>query len=285
MNDSPSSSTQPASAIPADDPQRTLTLARPNEDHTLPHIGLVGDTYTILVTGKDTAGRYCLIDTHVPPGGGPPPHRHDFEENFAVLDGEIAVTFRGENSVVRAGESVNVPANAPHSFTNASDKPARLLCLCSPPGVEEFFISLGVPVATRTTLPPKARRGRPGGVQGEGRSARSEISDGASKALTCFRASRRPCHGAALLTVRTLASETFFMVMAMSSSPARPQNFSPSGKIPTPARFLPPPSTSRPRTARAWGNDIVYCLASFILGPGLSHTSPGSQPNKKRDSL
>ena len=55
---------------------------------------------------------------HVPPGGGPPPHRHDFEEMFTVLDGEIEATFRGEKSVVRAGETVNIPANAPHQFQN-----------------------------------------------------------------------------------------------------------------------------------------------------------------------
>jgi len=34
------------------------------------------------VTGKDTAGRYSLIDMYVPPAGGPPPHRHAFEESF-----------------------------------------------------------------------------------------------------------------------------------------------------------------------------------------------------------
>jgi quercetin dioxygenase-like cupin family protein len=72
------------------------------------------------VTGKDTAGRYCLIDMHVPPGGGPPPHRHDFEEMFTVLEGEIDVTFRGETSVALVGESVNVPANAPHAFHNST---------------------------------------------------------------------------------------------------------------------------------------------------------------------
>jgi hypothetical protein len=37
--------------IPADDPKRNLTLARPDN---LLHIGLVGDTYTITVTGEDT---------------------------------------------------------------------------------------------------------------------------------------------------------------------------------------------------------------------------------------
>ena len=58
-------------AIPPDDLSRTLTVARPDQDQSLPHLGLVGDTYTILVTGQDTAGKYTLIDMHVPPGGGP----------------------------------------------------------------------------------------------------------------------------------------------------------------------------------------------------------------------
>ena len=153
MNDSPSTSAQHA-PIPPDDPRRQLALARPDEDENLPHIGLVGDTYTILLTGEDTAGRYCLIDMHVPPGGGPPPHRHDFEEMFSVLEGEIEATFRGEKTTVRAGETVNVPANAPHSFTNASDRPARLLCVCSPAGQERFFLAVGVRVGSRTAPPP-----------------------------------------------------------------------------------------------------------------------------------
>lgn len=96
------------------------------------------------------AGRYCLIDMHVPPGGGPGPHRHDFEEMFTVREGEIAVTFRGATSVARAGETVNIPANAPHSFTNAGDRPARLLCMCTPAGQDEFFRAVGVAVPSRT---------------------------------------------------------------------------------------------------------------------------------------
>ena len=106
------------SALPPDNPQRHLKHARPDQDETLPQIGMVGDTYTILLTGKNTAGRYCLIDMHVPPGGGPAPHRHDFEEMFTVLDGEIEATFRGQKSAVRVGETINIPANAPHAFTN-----------------------------------------------------------------------------------------------------------------------------------------------------------------------
>src|SRR6516225_10287519 len=146
-------SSQAATTIPADDLARSLTLVQ-SDNPNLPHIGLVGDTYTILLAGNDTAGRYCLIDMHVPPGGGPPPHRHDFEEMFSVLEGEIEATFRGEKTIIRAGETVNIPANAPHRFQNKSAQPARLLCLCSPAGQEEFFKEVGVPVATRTTSPP-----------------------------------------------------------------------------------------------------------------------------------
>jgi quercetin dioxygenase-like cupin family protein len=143
------------STVPPDDPRRKLTLARPNGDSKLPSIGIVGDTYTILLTGKDTRGRVFVIAKHVPPGGGPPPHRHDFEESFTMLGGEIEVTFRGVKSVLRAGETANIPANAPHQFQNRTARPARLLCICSPAGQEELFLALGVPVAGRTTPPPK----------------------------------------------------------------------------------------------------------------------------------
>ena len=141
--------------IPADDPYRKLTIARADQDRELPHVGVVGDTYTMLLTGKETNGRYCLIDMFVPPGGGPPPHRHDFEESFTLLEGEILATFRGSQVAVRAGETIHIPANAPHFFVNHGSIPARMLCICSPAGLEEMFLEVGVPVATRTTPPAR----------------------------------------------------------------------------------------------------------------------------------
>ena len=141
-------------AVPPDDLSRHLTLARPDEDNTLPHIGLVGDTYTILVPGEATAGRFTVIDMHIPPGGGPPPHRHDFEETFLLLEGEMEATFRGQKTMVKSGETIHIPANAPHQFKNISARDVRLLCICSPSGQERFFMEMGVMVASRTTAPP-----------------------------------------------------------------------------------------------------------------------------------
>ena len=141
-------------SIPADNLNRRLIVASA-DDPTAVHLGVVGDTYTILVSGEDTAGRYSLIDMYVPPGGGPPPHRHDFEESFTVLEGEIEAMFRGETVSLRAGQVIQIPANAPHQFRNSSARPARLLCICSPAGQEGMFREIGVEVPSRTTVPPK----------------------------------------------------------------------------------------------------------------------------------
>jgi quercetin dioxygenase-like cupin family protein len=45
---------------------------------------------------------------------------------FTILEGEIELTFRGEAQRASAGSTVNIPANAPHSFKNKSNQPVRL---------------------------------------------------------------------------------------------------------------------------------------------------------------
>jgi quercetin dioxygenase-like cupin family protein len=151
MTRSPS---QPESVIPADDPRRKLTVANP-DTVKMRHVSIAGDTYTILVSGDQTAGRYCLIDMHVPAGGGPPPHRHDFEEMFTLLQGELEFTFRGQTSTIRAGSTVNIPANAPHAFKNASGEAVRMHRMASPAGLDTFFLAIGDLVDSRTAPPPK----------------------------------------------------------------------------------------------------------------------------------
>ncbi|MEU8181718.1 cupin domain-containing protein [Micromonospora sp. NPDC049047] len=147
-----------AAGIPDDDPTRSLTVANPDDPATT-YISLAGGTYAILVTGQQTNGQYCLIDMRVPDGGGPPPHRHDFEEMFTILEGEIEFTFRDEKRSVRAGSTVNIPANAPHNFRNVSGAPARMLCMCTPAGQDEYFMRVGDEVASRDAPPPQLTDG------------------------------------------------------------------------------------------------------------------------------
>jgi len=141
------------SELPADDGVRQLTVADPDAA-VLAHVAVVGDTYTILISTEQSAGKYCLIDMLIPAGGGPPPHRHDFEEMFHVLDGSINVTLRDQTTHATVGQTVNVPANVPHSFQNPTATTVRLLCLAAPGGLDEYFQAFGDAVATRTTPAP-----------------------------------------------------------------------------------------------------------------------------------
>jgi len=84
--------TPPEAVIPPDDARRKLTMANP-EDPNMRHISVAGGTYTILVTGEQTGGRYSLIDHARTARRGPPPHRHDFEEMFTILEGRDRVSF------------------------------------------------------------------------------------------------------------------------------------------------------------------------------------------------
>jgi quercetin dioxygenase-like cupin family protein len=134
MNNSAMSTTAP---LAADDPTRELAIAR-SDDEALLHLAVVGDTYTVLLSGEQTAGRFAMLDMLIPPGGGPPPHRHAFEESFRVLAGSIEVQLRDLPPMQLAvGDSVNIPANAPHAFRNTAGEEARLLCTVGPPALSD----------------------------------------------------------------------------------------------------------------------------------------------------
>jgi hypothetical protein len=77
---------QPESVIPADDPRRKLAVSNPDTAKTR-HVSIADDTYTILVSGAETAGRYCLIDMHVPAGWRPPAASARFRGNVHVVAG------------------------------------------------------------------------------------------------------------------------------------------------------------------------------------------------------
>lgn len=154
MPDHSITNTSSSEPIPDDDLKRSLTVATP-DDPSVPHISLAGNTYSMLVSGGQADGRYCLIDMRVPPGGGPPPHRHDFEEMFTLLDGELQFMFCGETITIAAPATVNIPANAPHVFKNVPGKTAHMPCMCTPAGQEEFFLAVADPLESRSSAPPR----------------------------------------------------------------------------------------------------------------------------------
>jgi quercetin dioxygenase-like cupin family protein len=120
------------------------------------NLSVVGDTYRILITGKETGGAFAAIDMLIPPNGGPGPHSHaNFQESFYVIDGEIEVRSEVSTYTAKKGSFVNIPKGGiVHCFKNKTDQTAHLLCMVVPSGLEEFFMEIGKPVAVGSFLAP-----------------------------------------------------------------------------------------------------------------------------------
>ena len=109
---------------------------------------------TIKATGKQTGGRYALVEVLEPEGEEAPLHVHHREgEAFWVLEGEL--TFEVGEKTIKAspGSFLFGPKGIPHRYTVDSG-PARLLFILSPAGFEEFIYASSEPAKERTLPPP-----------------------------------------------------------------------------------------------------------------------------------
>jgi len=88
-------------------------------------LSVVGDSYRMVITGKETEGAYAVIDMLIPPNGGPGPHAHaKFQEPFHVLEGEVEVKTENGTYTAAEGSFVNIPLGGlVHCF---KIKPTRL---------------------------------------------------------------------------------------------------------------------------------------------------------------
>jgi quercetin dioxygenase-like cupin family protein len=115
---------------------------------------VMGDLFTYLVTGEDSGDSYFTVLANVQPAAGPPPHVHHLEEEqFYVLEGELAFSVGDRTFQVGAGEFLHIPRGTIHSFKNGP-APSRLLITFSPAGIEGFFREVGKPVNDRFASPP-----------------------------------------------------------------------------------------------------------------------------------
>ena len=73
------------------------------------------------------------------PGLGPPPHRHDWDEAYYVLEGVLDFVIDGLPVRVEPGGFTYLPRNTVHSFKGASPSPARVLIFAVPAHSSAFF--------------------------------------------------------------------------------------------------------------------------------------------------
>jgi quercetin dioxygenase-like cupin family protein len=99
-----------------------------------------GDELTVLLSGEDTGGKYCMAIGVTPPGGGPPRHVHMREDEwFHVLEGRVEFWKDGRWTEVGPGGTVFMPRGTPHTFRNVGEGDSRMLVQAAPAGFEVFF--------------------------------------------------------------------------------------------------------------------------------------------------
>ena len=114
---------------------------------------------TVKAGGAEAGHAFAQLETDDPRGSAPPRHvHHNEDETFYVLEGEVTFLVGDERIEVGAGDYVFAPREIPHTYIIRSER-ARMLTTISPAGLEELFVTLGVPVTddeppSEEVLPP-----------------------------------------------------------------------------------------------------------------------------------
>ena len=118
-------------------------------------IWITGDTMTLKATGETTGGSLVVLENLTTPGGGPPPHVHETEDEFwYVIDGKFEVYIADEVHTLGPGGFAIAPAGTVHNFRNIAETPSRVLVGFTPGGIEGFFRAAGQPALDDGPAPP-----------------------------------------------------------------------------------------------------------------------------------
>lgn len=113
----------------------------------------IGHLMSLLLTSKETGGRYALLRATERKGLEPPPHTHTKEdEAFLILEGEVIYTVGNKTYNAKQGDLMFLPKNIQHSFKIQTEK-LETLILLTPGGLENYFVEMSKP-AQEVALPP-----------------------------------------------------------------------------------------------------------------------------------
>ncbi|MGC1460842.1 MAG: cupin domain-containing protein [Terracidiphilus sp.] len=104
---------------------------------TLP---ILGSQVEVLISGAMTEGRSLTLMEVSPPGGGPPPHMHQNEdETFHVVEGEYEFLVDGAWVRGLPGDTFHTNRGSVHTFRNSGQSTGRLLMFVVPAAFEHFL--------------------------------------------------------------------------------------------------------------------------------------------------
>jgi quercetin dioxygenase-like cupin family protein len=107
-------------------------------------VNVLGIPIFIRIHGRDTGGVVSVVESLDTPGGGPPPHIHQREdETFQILEGDFEFTVGDKKFIAKKGTTIFAPRGIPHTYRYLGPTPGRLMCVITPAGFENFFEEIG----------------------------------------------------------------------------------------------------------------------------------------------
>jgi quercetin dioxygenase-like cupin family protein len=96
------------------------------------------------IPGSATSGVMAIVEHPVAARILVPPHVHqDHDEWSYILEGRIGARIGDDEFIAEAGSYILKPRQIPHVFWNPDDRPARILEIITPSGLEEMFAKFG----------------------------------------------------------------------------------------------------------------------------------------------
>jgi quercetin dioxygenase-like cupin family protein len=91
--------------------------------------GVKGVQMRLMVGRADGAPNFAMRHFTVEPGGHTPHHRHNYEHEVFILEGQGRAEHDGEFRDIRAGDVLMIEPNKLHQFVNTGSAPMKFLCL------------------------------------------------------------------------------------------------------------------------------------------------------------
>ena len=87
----------------------------------------------MLISAQNGATQLCMFEQWVAAGNGAPTHWHPVEEVLTVLSCEAEMWLDQEKMIVKAGQSLIVPARRLHGFRNSGTETLHLHAVLASP--------------------------------------------------------------------------------------------------------------------------------------------------------
>jgi quercetin dioxygenase-like cupin family protein len=116
---------------------------------------ILGDFYTVKISGDETQGKYSVWEIEVASNNGPPLHKHSMEdEAFYVIEGQFLFPYGSKETKAGIGQFIHVPRGEFHTYKNIGGSFGKLLIIITPPQFEKFLGEIGIPVDDKSSFQP-----------------------------------------------------------------------------------------------------------------------------------